>query len=257
MIRCAPSLRQSAPVARPTGPRPVISTASLPLMPIFSQAFVDGAEAAGHLRAIGVGEFGGQMDQVLLLGEEVFGHAAVALPAVGAAVLLAGAGDHVAAAAIVAHAAAGDVIDDDAVAHAEAAAAGARLDDLAARLVAGDHALVAFRAFAQVLVIDAADVRAADGGRLHAQQHFAVARLGDGHFFQFDRAVAGQDMRLSLFDHSVEVPEIFPGLVLFPEEHLPFDEAAVPVDGGDGRHIGGGQRRARPRLADSPGSCAD
>ena len=29
--------RHSMPVARPTGPRPVISTASLPLMPIFSR----------------------------------------------------------------------------------------------------------------------------------------------------------------------------------------------------------------------------
>ena len=140
------------------------------------QTFVDRAEAAGHLRAIGVGEFVGQMDQVLLFGEQVLRHAAVALPAVGAAVLLAGAGDHVAAAAIVADAAAGDVIDDDAVAHAEAAAAGAGLDDLAAGLVAGDHALVAFGTLAQMLVIDAADVGTADGRGLHAEQHFAVAR---------------------------------------------------------------------------------
>jgi hypothetical protein len=156
------------------------------------QAFVDRAEAAGHLRAIGVGQLGGEMDQVLLLGEQVFRHAAVALPAVGAAVLFAGAGDHVAAAAIVAHPAAGDVIHDHAVAHAEAAAARARLDDLPARLVAGHHALVAFRTLAQVLVIDAADVRAADGGRLHAKQHFAVAGHRNGHLLQFDRAVAGE-----------------------------------------------------------------
>ena len=157
------------------------------------QAFVDRAEAAGHLRAIGVGQFGGEMDQVLLFGEQEFRHAAVALPAVGAAILLAGAGDHVAAAAIVAHAAAGDVIDDDAVAHAEAAAAGAGLDDLAGGLVPGDHALVAFGTLAQMLVIDAADVRAADGGRLHAKQHFAVAGRRNGHLFQFDGAVAGEE----------------------------------------------------------------
>ena len=141
MIRWAPSLRHSAPAARPTGPRPVISTASLPLIPIFFNRLIDGAEAAGHLRAIGVGEFLGEIDEVLLLGEQVIGHAAVALPAVGAPILFAGAGDHVAAAAIVADPAAGDVIDDDAVAHAEAPAARAGLDDLPARLVAGDHAL--------------------------------------------------------------------------------------------------------------------
>src|ERR1035438_3467176 len=131
------------------------------------------------------------MDQVLLLGEQVVRHAAVALPSVGAAVLLAGAGDHVAAAAIVAQAAAGDVIYDHAVAHDEAAASGPRLDDLPGGFVAGHHSLVAFRTLAQMLVIDAADIRTADGGRFHAKQHFAVAGRRNGHLFQFDRAVAG------------------------------------------------------------------
>ena len=94
------------------------------------EAFIDGAEAAGHLRAVGVGQVVRKSDQVLLLGDHVIGHAAIALPAVGAAVFRAGAGDHVAAAAIVAHAAAGDVIHDDAVARFEAAAARPGLDDL-------------------------------------------------------------------------------------------------------------------------------
>ena len=89
--------------------------------------------------------------------------------------------------------AAGDVIDDHAVAQAEAAASGTGLDDLAARFVTGHHALVALGALAQMLVIDAADVRTADGGRLHAEQHFAVARDRDGHLFQFDGAVAGKE----------------------------------------------------------------
>ena len=132
------------------------------------------------------------MDEILLLGEQEFRHAAVALPAVGAPILLAGAGDHVAAAAIVADPAAGDVIDNDAVTHAEAPASGAGLDDLPAGLVAGHYALVAFGALAEMLVIDAAYVGAADGGRLHAKQHFAVAGRGNGHFFQFDGAVTGQ-----------------------------------------------------------------
>ena len=51
------------------------------------QAFVDGAEAAGDLRAVGIGELVGQGDEVFLLGDHVVGHAAVALPAVGAAEL--------------------------------------------------------------------------------------------------------------------------------------------------------------------------
>src|ERR1035441_7568606 len=132
------------------------------------------------------------MDQVLLLGQQELRHAAVSLPAVGAEIPGAGAGDHVAAAAIVAHSAAGDVIHNHPVAHAEAAASRARLDDLPARFVTGHHALIAFRTLAQVLVIDAAYVRTADGGGLHAEQHFAVAGHRHGHFLQFDRAVAGE-----------------------------------------------------------------
>ncbi len=170
------------------------------------QAFVDRAEAAGYLRAIGVGQFGGEMDQVLLLGEQEFRHAAVALPAVGPAVLLAGAGDHVAAAAIVAQSAAGDVINDDTVAHAEAAASGTRLHDLPAGLVPRHHALVAFGTLAQMLVIDAADVRAADSGCLHTKQHFAMAGRGDGHFFQFDRAVAGEECACHCSCHCLITP---------------------------------------------------
>jgi hypothetical protein len=31
-------------------------------------------------------------------------------------------------------------------------------------------------------------------------------------------------------DLAVQIPQIFPGLVLFPEEHIALNEAAVPVD---------------------------
>lgn len=31
-------------------------------------------------------------------------------------------------------------------------------------------------------------------------------------------------------DHSVQIPEIFPALVVLPQEHLPFDEPAVFID---------------------------
>ena len=57
--------------------------------------------------------------------------------------------------------------------------------------MSGDQArLISFGAFAQVLAIDAADVRAADGGTLHPQQHFAVAGGGHREVFDFHRAVA-------------------------------------------------------------------
>ena len=58
----------------------------------------------------------------------------------------------------------------------------------------------------------------------------------------------GRNAPVIVCDHSIQVPEIFPGLVLFPQEDLPFDEAAVPVDARDGGHIRGGQRRADHAL---------
>src|SRR5204862_3781805 len=58
------------------------------------QPLVDRAEAARHLRAITIRQFGGQRDQVLFFGGQVVGHAAVALPAIGAPILRAGARNH-------------------------------------------------------------------------------------------------------------------------------------------------------------------
>ena len=127
------------------------------------------------------------------------------------------------------------MIHDHAIAFAEAAASGAGLHDLPARLVPGDHSLVAFRPLAQMLVINAADIRAADGGGLHAQQHFAVSGLRNRHLPHLHRAIAGQDTRrvIDALIISVQVPEIFPCLVLLSKKYLPFDQAAVAVDAGD------------------------
>src|SRR5260370_41849442 len=47
---------------------------------------------------------------------------------------------------------------------------------------------------------------------------------------------------LSLFNHSIQVPEIFPCLVLFPQKDLPFDKTAVLVDSSDVGHIRVAQR---------------
>ncbi len=137
---------------------------------------VDSAESARNLRAVGIGKRIGQRDEVLLFGNHVVGHTAVALPAVSAAILLARARNHVAAPAIVAHAAAGNVIDNHAIAALEASAPRPLSHNLPAWLVAGDHALVAFRPLAEMLVINAANVGTADGGRLDAQQNFSMPR---------------------------------------------------------------------------------
>src|ERR1035441_3465552 len=61
--------------------------------------------------------------------------------------------------------------------------------------------------------------------------------------FMFDRS-----LRILLFDRSIQIPEIFPGLVLFPQKDLPLDEAAILVDTRDGGHVGIGQRRAHHAL---------
>src|ERR1035441_1723931 len=61
--------------------------------------------------------------------------------------------------------------------------------------------------------------------------------------FMFDRS-----LRILLFDRSIQIPEIFPGLVLFPQKDLPLDEPAILVDAGDGGHVGIGQRRAHHTL---------
>src|ERR1035438_9013533 len=57
--------------------------------------------------------------------------------------------------------------------------------------------------------------------------------------FMFDRS-----LRILLFNRSIQIPEILPGLVLFPQEDLPLDEAAIPIDASDSGHIDIGQRRA-------------
>jgi hypothetical protein len=69
------------------------------------------------------------------------------------------------------------VIDEDAITDLETSATGAGLDNLTGGLVAGDDSAIAFGTFAEMLVIDAADVGPADGGRLDGEKDFAVRRL--------------------------------------------------------------------------------
>jgi len=159
--------------------------------PDFLDGLIDGSKAAGHLCAVGIAQLVGKQDQVLLIAEQVLSHAAVTLPAVGSP-LVAGAADHEALAALVADTAAADVVDDDAIAFFESLQAFAFLNNLAAGFMAGYYILIAFRAFAQVLAVDASDIAAADCGALGLYQHLAVSRLGYFILCECHGAVAGQ-----------------------------------------------------------------
>src|SRR5579883_3195971 len=136
------------------------------------------------------------MDEILFFGQQVFGHTAIALPSVGAAILRAGARDHVAAPAIVAHATPGDVIHNHTITHLEAAAARAGRHDLPRGLVSGDYTLVALRSLAQVFTIDRPNIRATNGGSLDGKKHLTVTRLRHRNFLQLNGAVPGEERRL-------------------------------------------------------------
>src|SRR6185503_2198121 len=104
---------------------------------------------AGYLCAIEKSQFVWKKDQILFFNEEEFGHAAVPLPPVGAAIPRTGARNHVTTPAVVAHTTTGDVIDDHPVTSFESPTTGTGLNDLPRRLVAGYHTLISFRPFAK------------------------------------------------------------------------------------------------------------
>ncbi len=71
--------------------------------------------------------------------------------------------------------------------------------------------------------------------------------------FPFSRFFASFAVPLILGggDDTVHVPQIFPILVLFPQEDLAFDQPAAAVDFGEGGHLGGRERvfHHRPQVA--------
>jgi len=85
------------------------------------------------------------------------------------------------------------VVHDHPVSRGKPAAAGTDRDDLTARLMTGDDALVRLRTLAEVLAVDGADVTAADRRRLHLQQDLTVARFGNVDLDVLHGAVARQD----------------------------------------------------------------
>jgi hypothetical protein len=67
------------------------------------------------------------------------------------------------------------VADDHAIAALEPPAARSGFNNLTGRLVSGDNVLIALRPFAEVLVVNAANFRAANRRGLHFEKHLAVA----------------------------------------------------------------------------------
>ena len=126
-----------------------------------------------------MGQAVGQSDQTLFLRQNVGGHAAVALPALCPAV--GGfAGDVIAAPAVVAQAAAGNVVDDHPVPLVETPEPLALLTMTPQGLMACDGAgNVALRPLAHVFPVDTPDVAPADCGGLGLNQHLAVAGFGN------------------------------------------------------------------------------
>ena len=81
------------------------------------------------------------------------------------------------------------MIDDYPISDSESPTARTRSNDLACQLMPRDYALIAFRTFPQVLMIDCADIRTANRRGLYGEKNFAMARLRDRNFFHLDSAV--------------------------------------------------------------------
>jgi hypothetical protein len=83
------------------------------------------------------------------------------------------------------------VVHKNAIASLEPATPQAGLHDQPGGLVAGNDSLVAFRALAKVLMVDATDIGAADGRCFYLEQNLAMPRFGYGNFPYFNVTVSG------------------------------------------------------------------
>ena len=108
--------------------------------------------------------------------------------------MLAFAGDVISAAAVVADAAAGNVVNNDPVALFEAFQALAFFNNDTAGLMARNHTGdITLRPLSHMLTVDTANIAAADCGRLGLDQHLPMPRFRDIKFPQFHCAVARQN----------------------------------------------------------------
>src|SRR5665811_2206507 len=151
--------------------------------------FVAGPEPAGNAGPVDVAHRIRHEHAVGFLGQAELGVSTVTLPAIGRSQGTRAA-DLIAGPALVAAAAAADMVQNDAVALLEAAHAGARGDDLAGWLMAANHARrIAFRTLAEVLAVDGSDVTAANRGSLHLDENLPVAGRRDWKLAELHGAV--------------------------------------------------------------------
>jgi hypothetical protein len=84
------------------------------------------------------------------------------------------------------------MVDDDPVSVLETPAPRPGGNYLPAGFMACNDALVAFRAFAQMLTVDGPYVGSADGRAFYPQQNLAMARHGDIELLEFHRTITWQ-----------------------------------------------------------------
>jgi hypothetical protein len=82
------------------------------------------------------------------------------------------------------------MVHKNAIASLEPATAWARLHDQPGGLVPDNDSLVSFRALAEVLMVDATDIGAADGRCFYLQQYLAMPRFGYGNFPYVDFTIS-------------------------------------------------------------------
>ena len=102
MIVCAPSFRQSAPVASAHRPQTRDQHRIISADPDFLQALHTLCRTRTPPARHRYKKAHPAANQIFLFGQQVIRHAAIALPAVGAPILFAGAGNHVSAPTIIA-----------------------------------------------------------------------------------------------------------------------------------------------------------
>jgi hypothetical protein len=84
------------------------------------------------------------------------------------------------------------VIHNHPIANRKSAAARTNFDDQTTGLMPGNHSLITFRAFAQVLVINATNVRTANSGSFDPEQNFPMFWMRHWQSAKFNSIVSGK-----------------------------------------------------------------
>jgi hypothetical protein len=113
------------------------------------------------------------------------------------------------------------MIDNNSIACFEEPATRAGFNNLAAWLVPRDNSLITLRPFAEMLVINTANVRTADCGSLHADQDLTVIRAWNRDRPKFHRAISGQICCLHCLSHNLISLDSKPQLISDPDKSRP------------------------------------